>query len=114
MLNPEMCHQFHTFSWVLCISSLKFLEKSRVSAIDSGVFFRKSTLQQATELGLVGWVMNTTNKTVVGEAQGAKEQIEKLEIWLRTTGSPKSTITELKSKKRGIDELTFDTFTIRK
>ena len=32
-----------------------------------GVFFRNHTVSRATELGLVGWVRNERDLTVVGE-----------------------------------------------
>lgn len=59
-----------------------------------GVFFRKYTKQRADELGLVGFVQNTTKRerTVVGEIQGAPEACEQMIDWLQTTGSPKSRI----------------------
>ncbi len=50
------------------------------------VFFRKYTQQKAQELGLVGWVKNTKAGTVVGSAQGAKEQMDKFKTWLMTKG----------------------------
>ena len=59
-----------------------------------GVFFRKHTRQQAVRLGLRGWVMNTTEGTVSGEAQGTRVSVEQMSEWLSTTGSPKSKITK--------------------
>ena len=41
-----------------------------------GVFFRKYTKEKADTLGLVGYVLNTPQNTVKGEAQGSKEKIE--------------------------------------
>ena len=35
-----------------------------------GVFFRKYTKKEADKLSLVGWVMNTDRKTVIGVAEG--------------------------------------------
>jgi len=57
-----------------------------------GVFFRKHTRQQAIRLGLRGWVMNTTEGTVSGEAHGPRAAVEQMSDWLSTTGSPKSKI----------------------
>ena len=57
-----------------------------------GVFFRKHTQKQAVELGLRGWVMNTAEGTVKGEAQGAPENVQRMATWLSTVGSPKSKI----------------------
>ena len=82
-----------------------------------GVFFRKYTQAKGEQLGLRGWVhtpkqrtrhlhadlcgaasqyvgqvMNTERGTVVGEALGDKDALERLSQWLRREGSPKSRI----------------------
>lgn len=36
-----------------------------------GVSFRAFTLKKANALGLVGWCMNTSTGTVIGEIQGS-------------------------------------------
>ena len=36
------------------------------------------TKEKADELGLVGWVMNTKEGTVIGQAEGNSEKLEKL------------------------------------
>ena len=46
-----------------------------------GVFFRASTLDKATELGLKGWVRNNADGSVEVVAEGPKEKIEKLIAW---------------------------------
>ena len=43
-----------------------------------GVFFRKFTKEKADSLGIVGYVMNTKQNTVKGEAQGSNESIQQL------------------------------------
>lgn len=43
-----------------------------------GVFFRKHAHAAASQLKLLGWVANTKQQTVVGEAVGSKEAIDKL------------------------------------
>ncbi|KAI5282174.1 hypothetical protein KEM54_002922, partial [Ascosphaera aggregata] len=43
-----------------------------------GVFFRQFTQEKAQEYGLVGWVKNESNGTVVGEVQGAEAGVVKL------------------------------------
>eukprot|EP01139_Manchomonas_bermudensis_P002574 Amastigsp_a5091_19.p3 type:complete len:106 gc:universal Amastigsp_a5091_19:58-375(+) len=59
-----------------------------------GVFFRKYTSKRASELGLTGWVRNTTKreKTVLGVVEGPPSDVAQMLDWLRTTGSPKSRI----------------------
>ncbi len=44
----------------------------------SGVFFRKYTEKKGNELGLVGWVQNTPKGTVIGDAQGPVDSLEKM------------------------------------
>ena len=56
------------------------------------VHFRKYTERIATKLSLRGWVMNTSQGTVVGEAFGDREALKELAHWLQHTGSPKSRI----------------------
>lgn len=46
-----------------------------------GVFFRSETKNMAQSLGLTGWVRNAPDGTVEILAQGAKEDLEKLEKW---------------------------------
>ena len=44
-----------------------------------GVFFRKSTLEKAQELGITGYVMNTSTGTVKGVMQSSsKEKLEEM------------------------------------
>ncbi|KAA0167979.1 hypothetical protein FNF27_07226 [Cafeteria roenbergensis] len=62
----------------------------------SGVFFRKHTTAKATELGLGGWVMNAKDGSVVGEIQGHAAPVESMRAWLRTTGSPRCSISGAK------------------
>jgi len=43
-----------------------------------GVFFRDFTQQKANAYGITGWVKNSSNGKVVGEAQGDSEALSKL------------------------------------
>ncbi len=47
-----------------------------------GVFFRASTQEKATELGLNGWVRNRTDGTVELVAAGPAAAVGELEAWL--------------------------------
>jgi len=53
----------------------------RVSGRVQGVFFRASTKAKADELGLIGWVKNEPDGSVLMEIQGKKEAIEKMIVW---------------------------------
>ncbi|XP_005986615.1 acylphosphatase-1 [Latimeria chalumnae] len=67
-----------------------------------GVFFRKHTQAQGKKLGLVGWVQNTEQGTVVGQLQGPASRVQTMQEWLQKEGSPRSKITraEFKNEKK--------------
>jgi acylphosphatase len=48
-----------------------------------GVYFRASTLQEARNLGLTGWVMNCPDGSVEAIAEGARIKLEELISWCR-------------------------------
>ena len=61
--------------------------------------------------------MNTVNRTVKGQIEGEKENIEKMKNWLRTTGSPSSRIDEaVFTNEKEISQYSFESqsFEIRK
>lgn len=51
-----------------------------ISGEVQGVFFRKSALEKATELGLAGWVKNSGNG-VLTEVEGAPLKVEQYITW---------------------------------
>nr|XP_033956990.1 acylphosphatase-2-like isoform X2 [Pseudochaenichthys georgianus] len=62
------------------------------------------TEKQGLHLGLVGWVKNTHDGTVVGQAQGPAHKVEEMKVWLSEEGSPSSRITRFCfSNQRNID-----------
>jgi acylphosphatase len=46
-----------------------------------GVYFRASTVYQAQNLGLTGWVRNRPDGSVEAVAEGTREKLEKLIAW---------------------------------
>jgi acylphosphatase len=46
-----------------------------------GVFFRDSTRNEATRLGLYGWVKNRFDGSVELVAEGPRQKVEKLAEW---------------------------------
>lgn len=48
-----------------------------------GVFYRSSTQAKARELGLSGWVRNEEDGSVLIEAEGEEQKLEKLLDWCR-------------------------------
>ncbi|PWA16549.1 acylphosphatase-1 [Gambusia affinis] len=80
-----------------------------------GVFFRKYTQAEGTKLGVVGWVQNTEAGTVKGQLQGPSSKVEKMQEWLKVTGSPKSCINKAEFKnKKTIESLEYSSFSIIK
>ena len=59
-----------------------------------GVYFRASTMEQALQMGIFGWVMNCFDGSVEVLAEGDREQLEKLISWCRK-GPPGAKVTEV-------------------
>lgn len=53
----------------------------RVTGVVQGVWFRASTQKEATRLGAVGWVRNTSDGAVELEAQGDPAALDALVQW---------------------------------
>lgn len=53
----------------------------RVEGRVQGVFFRANTIEQATRLGVKGWVRNCPDGSVEIVAEGEKTQVENLIGW---------------------------------
>jgi acylphosphatase len=60
---------------------------ARVTGRVQGVGFRYSCCHEARRLGLSGWVRNNMNGDVEVWAEGTREQLDALLLWLRR-GSP--------------------------
>lgn len=93
----------------------RFLCEFEVFGRVQGVFFRKYTKTQAEAHNLTGWCMNTRDDTVKGELEGTEDDINKMQVWLQTTGSPSSSISKaVFSPLKPIATSVYDSFTIRK
>ena len=77
-----------------------------------GVYFRKYTLEYAQSIHLRGYVKNTIEGTVVGEAEGLLSDIQQFKHFLEFKGSPSSNIEKLESDIVKIDAYGYDDFTI--
>jgi acylphosphatase len=64
-----------------------------------GVFFRKTTCQQANALGLSGWVRNLANGAVETEFQGEGETVARMLDWL-AQGPSRSNVTRVESREK--------------
>ena len=61
-----------------------------------GVFYRASTLEQAQQLGLVGWVANLSDGSVEINAEGREYALEELIAWCRQ-GPPASRVDDVEA-----------------
>ncbi len=57
--------------------------RARVHGRVQGVFYRATTAREAAALGLVGWVRNQPDGSVLLEAQGERRAVEALLEWCR-------------------------------
>jgi acylphosphatase len=57
--------------------------RARVTGLVQGEFYRASTAARAEELGLSGWVRNTSDGAVELEAEGPQDRVESLVAWCR-------------------------------
>jgi len=64
-----------------------------------GVFFRETSRQQATVLGLSGWVKNLPDGTVETEFQGKEKTVARMLDWL-AQGSSLSNVTRVESREK--------------
>ena len=61
-----------------------------------GVFYRQSTREKATQLGITGTIRNLKDGSVEIIATGTPEQLEQLTQWCNQ-GPPKAVVTNIKS-----------------
>jgi acylphosphatase len=80
--------------------------RAKVSGRVQGVSYRASTIDEARRLGLVGWVKNEPDGSVLLEAQGPAEKVEALIEWCRE-GPPGARVTGISADF--IPESTADT-----
>jgi len=48
-----------------------------------GVFYRANTVRTANELGVLGWVKNSEDGSVLISAEGGEQQLQQLVKWCR-------------------------------
>ena len=66
----------------------------RVEGVVQGVWYRDSTKKKALELGLVGYVMNKSDKSVFIEVEGKEGLVDELILWCHT-GSSKAIVSNV-------------------
>jgi len=89
--------------------------KSRVHVVISGrvqgVWFRASTRDKAQQLGLTGWIKNTSEGNVEAVFEGEEKLINEMLDWCRH-GPPLSEVKNVEIKKRRPSN-DFDDFSIK-
>ncbi len=66
----------------------------RIQGRVQGVFFRESARQEATRLGLTGWVKNLDNGEVEAVAEGPRPKLESFVGWCRH-GPPTAKVSDV-------------------
>lgn len=68
-----------------------------------GVFYRQSTLEQAEQLGIKGWVRNLDNGDVECLACGDDSLLDRFELWLHE-GPARAEVTNVKRSEHLFEE----------
>ncbi len=82
-----------------------------IDGIVQGVFFRASTREEASALGLTGWVKNCFDGNVEAVFEGEKELVEQILVWCKT-GPPGAKVININSNWEAPTG-EFDTFSIK-
>lgn len=82
-----------------------------VSGKVQGVFYRVSTVEKATELGLKGFAQNLPDGRVLIEAEGETESLQKLVEWCKK-GPSRAVVTNVEVAEDKLKN--FSEFTVRR
>lgn len=90
--------------------------KSRVHVVISGrvqgVWFRVNAKDKAEQLGLNGWVRNTSDGSVEAVFEGEQGQINEMLEWCHQ-GPPMAHVENVKVEKQQISDNEFNRFSIK-
>ena len=82
-----------------------------IEGIVQGVFFRASTIEESSKLGLTGWVMNCSDGRVEAVFEGEIDKVEKIVEWCKK-GPPGAVVSNVETVlERATGE--YDSFTIK-
>lgn len=82
-----------------------------IEGIVQGVFFRASTIEESTKLGLTGWVKNCSDGRVEAVFEGETDKIEQIVEWCKK-GPPGAVVRNVETVwERATGE--YDSFTIK-
>jgi acylphosphatase len=90
---------------------MKLNVKVLISGRVQGVWFRANTKNKAEQLGLTGWVKNTSDGKVEAEFEGEEEIIIKMLEWCKG-GSPSAKVTNIEINRKS-PKNEYDNFEIR-
>lgn len=90
---------------------MKSCKSCLISGRVQGVFFRQATVDQATALGVNGWVRNLPNGDVECLLSGNSDAVESLCQWLKQ-GPPAAKVISVRIEDRPWQE--WDSFNIKK
>ena len=94
----------------ITLASMKKTFYFRVSGLVQGVWFRYSAREQATLLGITGWVRNVPDGSVEGRVTGDTAMLETFRTWLNH-GPVAATVLSLEWEETDLQ--LFDGFVIR-
>lgn len=72
-----------------------------------GVFFRAETCQKAQELGLTGWVRNTSDGAVAAVAEGEESALNEFLAWCQK-GPSRAEVRHVETKWQNATEIFHD------
>ena len=82
-----------------------------IEGIVQGVFFRASTIEESSKLGLTGWVKNCPDGRVEAVFEGEIDKIEQIVEWCKK-GPPGAVVSNVETVlERATGE--YDSFTIK-
>jgi len=82
-----------------------------IEGIVQGVFFRVSTIEESSKLGLTGWVKNCTDGRVEAVFEGETDKIEQIVEWCKK-GPPGAVVRNVETVwEQATGE--YDSFTIK-
>lgn len=90
---------------------MKRARRYRITGLVQGVGFRAATKRRAEALGLVGWVANKTDGSVVVVTEGAADELKLFEDWL-SEGPPGAVVRAVEAEEVEVAEL--EGFEVRK
>jgi acylphosphatase len=93
----------HCVSKIIAGASMKCCRRYVVKGRVQGVFYRQSTLEQAEQLDIKGWVRNLDNGDVECLVCGDDEQLDSLESWLNQ-GPPSAKVSQVKRFEVPLEE----------